>query len=65
MILFNYNTNDRTTVYFTCSTIEEVDIALNYIIYKTMHLEPGDYFYEYDELRNELCKKLSKFIIDS
>lgn len=61
----NYYINNRTTLYFECSTIEEVDTALNSIIYRTMHLEPGDYFYEYDELRNELCKKLSKFIIDS
>ena len=61
----NYYINNRTALYFECSTIEEVDTALNSIIYRTMHLEPGDYFYEYDELRNELCKKLSKFIIDS
>ncbi len=64
-ISINYNINDGKTLYFECSTIEDIDNALNSIIYKTMHLEPGDYFYEYSELRDELCKKLSKFIIDS
>ena len=64
-VLINYDINHLNKLYFDCSTIEEVDTALNSIIYKTMHLEPGDYFYEYNELRNELCKKLSKFIIDS
>jgi hypothetical protein len=64
-VSIHYNINNHTTLYFECSTIEEVDTALNSIIYKTMHLEPSDYFYKYDELRNELCKKLSKFIIDS
>lgn len=64
-VSISYNINHRPMLYFSCSTIEEVDTALNSIIYKTMHLEPDDYFYEYDELRNELCRKLSKFIIDS
>lgn len=64
-VFINYNINDSKTLCFECSTVEEVDNALNSIIYKTMHLEPGDYFYEYSELRDELCKKLSKFIIDS
>ena len=64
-VLINYDINHLNKLYFDCSTIEEVDTALNSIIYNTMHLEPGDYFYEYNELRNELCKKLSKFIIDS
>lgn len=64
-VLINYDINHLNKLYFDCSTIEEVDTALNSIIYNTMHLEPSDYFYEYDELRNELCRKLSKFIIDS
>ena len=64
-VFINYDINVDKTLYFDCSTIAEIDDALNSIIYRTMHLEPGDYFYEYDELRNELCKKLSKFIIDS
>lgn len=64
-VFIEYNINDSRTLWFECSTVEEADNALNSIIYKTMHLEPGDYFYEYNELRNELCKKLSKFIIDS
>jgi|GEM_PF-4343124 len=63
-VFINYNIYPPMLC-FSCSTIESVDTALNSIIYRTMHLEPGNYFYEYDELRNELCKKLSKFIIDS
>lgn len=65
ILRIHYNINYYTKLSFECSTIEEVDTALNSIIYRTMHLELGDFFYEYDELRNELCKKLSKFIIDS
>ena len=64
-ISINYDINDSKILYFECSTVEDIDNALNSIIYKTMHLEPGDYFYEYSELRDELSKKLSKFIIDS
>ena len=64
-ISINYDINDSKILYFECSTVEDIDNALNSIIYRTMHLEPGDYFYEYSELRDELCKKLSKFIIDS